>query len=217
MARKQKKYHYIYKTTNLLSGRYYIGMHSTDNLEDGYMGSGTRLRRSLNKHGKDNHKVEFIEFLDSREELKDREAEIVNLNEIAKEDCMNLKVGGYGGLSDDKHKKAFTDAGINNFKNSKEKRDAAVRLVQATPEFRKNMSDALKVYHIDNPNSFKGRTHTEETKQKMSESMRGKGIGNANSQYGTCWINKEGSNKKIKKETLNDYLDKGWVRGRKMI
>ena len=35
MARKEKQYHFIYKTTNLLSGKYYLGMHSTDNLQDG--------------------------------------------------------------------------------------------------------------------------------------------------------------------------------------
>jgi hypothetical protein len=216
MARRERKFHYIYKTTNLLSGKYYIGMHSTNNLEDGYMGSGTRLKRSLNKHGKENHKVEFLEFLDTRKELKERESEIVNLNEIAKEECMNLKVGGYGGLSNEEHKKAFTDAGINNFKNNKEKRDAAVRLTQSTPEFRKNMSNARKKYLETNPNSFEGRSHTEETKHKISESMGGKGIGNTNSQYGTCWITKDGSNKKIKKEDLNEYLEIGWVKGREL-
>ena len=66
MARKEKTYHFIYKTTNLLNGKYYIGMHSTFNLEDGYMGSGKRLKRSLNKYGKENHKVEILEFVDNR-------------------------------------------------------------------------------------------------------------------------------------------------------
>lgn len=96
--RKQKKFHFIYKTTNLLSGRYYIGMHSTNDLDDAYLGSGTYLRRSLNKHSKENHKREILEFCKTRKELKSREQEIVNLNEIAKKDCMNLKVGGSGGF-----------------------------------------------------------------------------------------------------------------------
>ena len=97
MARKEKKYHFIYKTTNLLSGKYYIGMHSTNDLNDGYMGSGKRLRYSVNKYGKENHKVEVLEFFDDRKQLAAREKEIVNLNEIAKEECLNLCVGGEGG------------------------------------------------------------------------------------------------------------------------
>lgn len=94
--RKEKQYHFIYKTTNLLSGKYYIGMHSTDSLNDGYFGSGIYLRRSLNKYGTKNHKLEILEFCKTREELKSREEEIVNLNEIAKKECMNLRVGGGG-------------------------------------------------------------------------------------------------------------------------
>jgi hypothetical protein len=104
MARKEKKYHFIYKTTNVLSGKYYIGMHSTSDLNDGYLGSGTRLRYSINKHGKENFVREIIEYCESREELKSKEIEIVNLDEIAKIECMNLKVGGYGGFTSEQQK-----------------------------------------------------------------------------------------------------------------
>jgi hypothetical protein len=48
---KSKKFHFIYKTTNLLNNKFYIGMHSTSNLKDGYLGSGTHLRYAIRKYG----------------------------------------------------------------------------------------------------------------------------------------------------------------------
>jgi len=207
MARREKKFHYIYKTTNLLSGRYYIGMHSTDNLEDGYMGSGTRLKRSLNKHGKENHKVEFIEFLDTRKELKDRETEIVNLNEVAKEDCMNLKVGGEGGFSSEEQRKNFHSAGGRKVFQLLSSRHA--NRLKTDPNYREYWLASLKPY------DWTGRKHSEETKEKMSESSKGMGTGKTNSQYGTCWVTRDGLNKKIKKDNLSEFIDDGWIRGRK--
>jgi hypothetical protein len=216
MPRKEKKYHFIYKTTNLLSGKYYIGMHSSDDLEDGYLGSGKRLRYSINKHGAENHVREILEFADSREGLKKREEEIVSLNEIAKEKCMNLKVGGVGGLSGKKHYDNFTKAGIENFNKGKEKRHKKMLIEREKPEYRKNMSNSLFEYFENNNGNFSGKQHTEETKKLMSESKKGIGKGDKNSQYGTCWITRDGENKKIKKQELDSFTQKGWEKGRRL-
>ncbi|CAG7580381.1 MAG: homing endonuclease [uncultured marine phage] len=62
-----------------------------------------------------------------------------------------------------------------------------------------------------------GKSHTEKSKKKMSESKKGHGKGKSNSQYGTCWITKNGENKKIKKELIDDYITDGWTKGRKSI
>lgn len=59
-----------------------------------------------------------------------------------------------------------------------------------------------------------GRKHTQESKNRMSESSKGKGLKEENSQFGTCWITLNGVNKKIKKEEINNYLEIGWVKGR---
>jgi hypothetical protein len=49
----------------------------------------------------------------------------------------------------------------------------------------------------------------------MKESKSGKGLGNENSQFGTCWINSvEIGDKKIRKEDLEFYLESGWKKGR---
>ena len=217
MARKEKKYHFIYKTTNLLNGRYYIGMHSTFNLEDGYMGSGKRLRRSLNKHGKENHKVEIIEFVNSREELKNREREIVNLNEIAKEQCMNLMIGGDGG-------RGFTSE--QQKLNAKKSKNKIKWLKENDKEWLKKFKNNLskgqkKVYDESKRDKFyfydwNGKNHTDESKKLMSKIKKGKKVGSDNSQYGTCRIEKNGINKKIKKEEINIYTKNGWSLGRKM-
>jgi hypothetical protein len=97
VPRKQKKYHYIYKTTCIITEKFYIGMHSTDNLYDDYLGSGKILRLSINKYGTDHHILEILEFHDNRKALAAREKEIVNEELVIDCICMNLKVGGIGG------------------------------------------------------------------------------------------------------------------------
>jgi hypothetical protein len=56
----------------------------------------------------------------------------------------------------------------------------------------------------------------EETKKLMSESKKGIGKGDKNSQYGTCWITRDGENKKIKKQELDSFTQKGWEKGRRL-
>ena len=68
----KEKYHYIYKTTCIINNKYYIGMHSTSNINDGYIGSGKRLKYSINKYGIENHICEKLEFFLNREELVNR-------------------------------------------------------------------------------------------------------------------------------------------------
>lgn len=92
----ERKFHYIYKITRS-DGMFYIGRHSTDNLDDAYFGSGQRLWKSIKKHGKEKHTKEVLEFLPSLKALKLREAELVNYDLLANPLCMNLAKGGDGG------------------------------------------------------------------------------------------------------------------------
>jgi len=209
MPRKEKKYHFIYKTTNLLSGKYYIGMHSTNNLEDGYLGSGKRLRYSINKYGAENHKREIIEFVDSRKELAIKETEIVNLNEIAKEECMNLRVGGEGGVYS---LEAARKGGlITNERYPGKMKELGSKGGTATFD-----KYGINKKFIEQRCDWTGREHSEESINKMKECKIGHGVGSENSQFGTCWINNTNINKKIKKEDLEFFINEGWVKGRKI-
>ena len=208
MARKQKKYHFIYKTTNLLNGKYYYGMHSTNNLDDGYLGSGTYLRRSLNKYGNENHKKEIVEFCETRELLKQRESEIITLNEIAIKKCMNLRIGGSGGFGISECKKG-ADSTHKLYKD------------KLSEWGTKGGKTTFKKYGINKNfilkrHDFTGKKHSDKSKKKMSESSKGMGKGDLNSQYNTMWITKNGINKKIKKEELNLYISNNWKKGRKL-
>ena len=211
MARKEKKYHFIYKTTNVVTNRYYYGMHSTDNLDDNYLGSGRRLKYSINKHGKENHEREIVEFCQDRSSLKKRESELVNLNEIAKKDCMNLMVGGTGGFVSKeaarKGAKALKIKYGDEYKN---------KLIEWGAKGGQSTSDkhGSPFNNIMNRCNWTNKSHTEKTKRKMSESSKGIGIGNNNSQFGTCWITNEKDNRKINKE---DLIPEGWRLGRKII
>ena len=195
---ESKKHHFLYRTTNLINGRYYIGMHSTNLLEDNYVGSGRRLWYEIRKYGRQNFKFEILEFFESREKLALKEKELVTLQEIAKEKCMNLKVGGLGGFPP----------------NAKD----AFREKLKDPEYRKEFirktgsSETLKKLHREGKvkyNTFTGRKHKLESIQKMKETKKGQGKGETNSQFGTFWI----TDGKVNKKT-NSEIPQGWYKGR---
>jgi hypothetical protein len=213
MARKVSNIHYIYKTTCNVTGRHYVGMHSTSNENDGYMGSGIRLRRSIRKYGKDNHTKEILEYCETREELVLREIEIVNFELISEDLCMNLREGGTGGFTSEQQK-------LNVVKSNERQ-----RILREDPEWVEKKSKNLSLGHKKTYeegrrerkyfHDWNCKNHSEESKQLMSEKRKGSGIGETNSQFGTCWITKDGLNKKIKKEVLDSFIEDGWIKGRK--
>jgi hypothetical protein len=215
MARSTHKFHYIYKITCLKNNRYYIGMHSTNNLEDGYMGGGKDITNSIRYYGKKNHKKEILEYLNDRDSLAAREKEIINEDLLNDPMCMNLMIGGYGGggIHNQDHLKKFCEAGNEEFKK---------RLQD--PDYKESFSNMMRDVVKKNPRGWgldrskrgKGFTkncrHKEESKRKMTEAQKG----DKNSQYGRYWVfHKEFGSKRIDEVDLQNHLNLGWARGRK--
>ena len=206
----RRKHHYIYKITRTDgSGRYYIGMHSTDDLDDEYFGSGKLITRSIKKHGKDKHVKEILEYLPTREALKLREKEIVNEECVADKLCMNLKLGGEGGWPSidlevlrQRARKGGISVGSKNIGHAQKAVSAEHR--------RAGLATRIK---NGNPFTTSGLKFSNETKDKMSASA----TGSKNSQFGKCWVIKDGISIKILKSELNTYVELGYATGRKML
>lgn len=210
MPRRQKTYHYIYKTTCLVTGKFYVGMHSTDDLENGYLGSGKILGYSRKKYGDENHHRDIIEMCPSREALKLREREIVNEEMLADPLNINLKYGGEGG---------WDHIDFTPFKNvtiqteMQRRGNEKIKMLWKEDEFanktRAKISSSLK-----GKQSFVGHKHTDETRRKISAKASTR-IGSLNSQFGTCWVVKNHVAVKIRKQQLDEYIGLGYSRGRK--
>lgn len=215
--------HTIYRITNLINDKIYIGKHSFLDLEDEYMGSGKYIKRAIKKYGKENFKREILYILDTSEDAYEKEKEIVNEDFILRKDTYNLIVGG----------DSFEAINSNIELRQKKNKKAALsmnKVIWQDDEFiertRKRMSEQAKklwkdeiyknkmlsIIHI----AFSGKTHTEETKKKIGVKNSIKQKGEKNSQYGTCWIYNEFGNKKIKKVELENYLKNNWIKGRKI-
>ncbi len=89
----------IYKITNKVNGKIYIGKHQTKDLTDNYMGSGKMLRRAQSKYGLENFVREILHVFDTEEEMNAKEAELVTEEFCMQEDTYNICVGGQGGFS----------------------------------------------------------------------------------------------------------------------
>ena len=97
MKPRTKKYNYFYKITNNINNHFYYGVHSTDNLNDGYMGSGKRLHYAYKKYGIENFTKEILKFFNTAKDAYEYESEIVSETLIKDPNCYNISHGGFGG------------------------------------------------------------------------------------------------------------------------
>ncbi len=88
------KYHYVYQTKNLINGKTYIGRHSTNNLNDGYIGSGKMLKRAIQKYGKENFVCIPMCYFDTYEESVDEEKFLVTREYCKDKNNYNIVEGG---------------------------------------------------------------------------------------------------------------------------
>lgn len=208
----EKTYHMLYKTTCTVTGNFYIGVHSTENLEDEYFGSGKRLRYSIQKYGKEKHVREILQLFESRDEMYFREREVVNDEMLDNPHCLNLHKGGDGGWTSEEQRR-----------NGNRGNEKMKWLAENDSEWRekksKAASDSLKEAYqrgrkVVVPN-WKGKSLSENHRQNIgiANSLSQKGA--KNSQAGKIWITKEDKSISIKSEELSVYLQLGWRKGRK--
>jgi len=181
------KYYYVYKTTNLITSKTYIGKHVSIKENDDYIGSGKLLWRSINKHGIENFKKEIIEYCNNHDILKEREIFWIENENSLYPNGYNIAKGGEGGdlytnnpdieLIKEKlrqngynqsleHRKAFTKSrlGKSHTAESKKQISESKKGVKFSDEHRKNISEACKKYMKDIPryNQRKVNCYTKE-------------------------------------------------------
>ena len=98
------KYGQIYRITNKVNNKVYIGLTIRKNvLHDRYRGSllsthNDHLKKSINKYGKENFKIETLCWCNSEEELCNKEIEyIAYYNSTNSENGYNKNEGGVTG------------------------------------------------------------------------------------------------------------------------
>lgn len=147
---------YIYKITNLLNGKVYVGKHTCKSIENIYYGSGVAIKAAIKKHGKENFKKDVLCICKSEDELNKMEIEwIEKLGSFG--DGYNMTKGGEGKLG-----RKPTRAEV------EKARESRVKFYKNNPKARKNLSNLAK-RRIGDKNPFYGKSLTREHIEKMTK------------------------------------------------
>ncbi|WZB37625.1 segC-like homing endonuclease [Erwinia phage COW86c] len=137
MFMQEHRIYYLYCIENKVNSKIYVGVHSTENFDDGYMGSGVALRKAINKYGIENFEKSIIKFFGSSDEMYLAESEIVDAQFVNSPLTYNMKIGGFGGW------------------NPRTKKHTAETIAK------------MRISGSGENNGFYGKIHTSESKAKI--------------------------------------------------
>lgn len=154
-------YYTVYKITNEVNNKIYIGCHKTEDLDDDYMGSGKVLKKSIKKYGIGNFTKEYLHIFDNPDDMFDMETQLVNEDFIKDESNYNLTLGGKGGFD-----------GLDQIQGQKRLKN--LWFDDEHSDWRKNTSEQISrglnsYYQNGGKNGFKGKTHSDSMKQNISK------------------------------------------------
>jgi hypothetical protein len=170
-----KIYYYIYKITcteGSFKDKIYFGAHKTNDLNDGYIGSGKKLQKYLKKYP-NGYIKEILGFYNSQEELNKAEFEFIHPH-LGKDYCLNLTEGGglrafpgelhpmYGKHHSEEAKQKISDYFKGKSYITDEGREKISKIHKGKPKSeqqKQKMSNALKGHEV-----------SDETRQKISNS-----------------------------------------------
>lgn len=182
-----KKYMYTYKITCLkgsLKNHYYYGKHCTDDLNDGYHGSGKIIKSYYKKYGAiegETYTKSILQFFNNLDELNEAEIKLIGNNYIDDDNCLNLTPGGTGGFC------IMTDEIRSKISNTLKSKDKSFWEKRPKPMLGRNHSKETKHKMRTSHLGKKGTSHTAWNKgQQMTEEVKQKIRDNAknNPQYG---------------------------------
>lgn len=142
----------IYKTTNTINNKIYIGKHQTEDINDEYLGSGIALEKAIKKYGKQFFKKEILFVFNNENDMNQKEKELVTESFIASNKNYNKGVGGQGG---------------SHFKGKRHSEETKKRLSEIAKG--QTFSDSAR-QKISEAN--RKRIVSEETKNKLSEKAK---------------------------------------------
>jgi NUMOD3 motif/Spt5 C-terminal nonapeptide repeat binding Spt4 len=171
MSKSTKTNHYTYIIRHV-NGRYYVGRRSTkkDPLLDSYMGSGKWV-----KSIKDRSTItkDIIAYYDTFEELKVAEMELIE-KYFLDVYCMNVAYSSCGAASGDKHH-MYGKTGEKNpmYGKTGELSPMYGRTGDKHPQFGKRGEGTPCFGRTGELHPMYNKTHTNQTKQRMSDAKRG--------------------------------------------
>ncbi len=177
-------FHFVYLTTNLKTGKKYIGDHSTNNLNDGYLGSGKPyFQRALKEYGKNNFKKEILEYFSSKEEaFNSQEKYIKKYNTLVPNGYNISPKGGYGVPDSYLHEETKEKIGKTSrgrFHTSESKLKMGRKGRKFSEESKEKMRQSAKNRKISEETRLKmrkaklNRKMSEDSKIKLSNSKKG--------------------------------------------
>lgn len=213
-------YGYIYKITNLVNGKIYIGQHKSEVFDKDYRGSGKVIKLAFKKYGPANFKIELIEWCQTFEEINKREEYYIEEYGSRNENIgYNIRVGGIQSLMDERtkqkiHLNSLTNPnyGMKGKKQSQKCRDVNKRIHKGVSPVNKGkrMSEEQRQKciqsHLGQKAWNKGKPLTSGWKSRLSATLKGR-----------KWINRSGQQKTVTVDSLERYLSEGWVLGRLKI